>query len=744
MKLKLIGLVLALAVVGMFATADICDNTKLGSCSRGGIVSSAAAVLADIYESATAFYTFNEANDLGLEGNDAFVGNSADFEVDSTQSATRADNASLSQGSNVDFGFCVWTTPETVDTTVRNLVYKGAEYRLRISSNNKTQMLVWDDDTTTLSAASTASAPTAGARIFVCGWYLASDLKARVSVNDGTAAVGGALVDFPLDSTGAFLLPQNDYDGDLDAAVYYKGSIPPITSLYNSGKGKTCAAMSGAELTNRESCWEMDEDGGPYIDGPGSNDLTGGNTPTQTAGLVIEGTGDAALYLVPTNAPVATGGALGNAAKFSTASAQYAEVTDPSDGSLDPGSGVSFGFAGWAVIHTTTANKALVSKLTTGAIEGEYDSYYTGETGSLTCRFHDGTSLKATALGSLPGLNSRFFFHCRHNATSNEIQVGLDAAWSGSPVSTLGDGVNQAIDFTVAAHEGGSEAANVNLNTIVFYRAAAGGDALTDAVTTSLYNSGKGKTCADLTTGEKVNLSSCWSMTEDGGPYVDSIGSNDLIGFATPTRVAGLVERSDSGMSVYLDAAIDPFLRSEVDAISPQNATSGYTVAFWFNDRTTLQSTIFASNHTVGDQFSIVGTAGEALQGTYVGGSSINASSTGAYALDTWHLGIVWWDPSDSKLRVQLNNATPVVSSGTSTVIPNPLNANHWNIGAIAAGNSDLFVDNFLVFHQVLTSAERDTLWDSGAGTFFVAWLDSIFNGPRFAWSQHPVIRRIT
>ncbi|KKL11866.1 hypothetical protein LCGC14_2541500, partial [marine sediment metagenome] len=117
------------------------------------------------------------------------------------------------------------------------------------------------------------------------------------------------------------------------------------------------------------------------------------------------------------------------------------------------------------------------------------------------------------------------------------------------------DGVDQAKDFTLAAHEGGATGSNAILSSVVFYRSASGGDALTDAVTTSLYNSTKGKLCADMSGAELTNRVGCWDMTEDGGPYVDSQGSNDLTGINTPTRDAGLVERSDSGMSVHGIAA---------------------------------------------------------------------------------------------------------------------------------------------------------------------------------------------
>ncbi|KKM98601.1 hypothetical protein LCGC14_1156310, partial [marine sediment metagenome] len=200
---------------------------------------------------------------------------------------------------------------------------------------------------------------------------------------------------------------------------------PKLGNCQAGGFGVESVAAALADLyASATAVWSFNDIADLGNDDVGTNDLTLVNTPT------------------------AKGGALGYAAKFAAASTQYARTTDgDSDGNLDPGSGVSWGFAGWDVVHTTGGvAKAILSKSGVGpGASGEYDAYFRGATaaGTFNCRFHDGTSAKEdTTVDVLPGLDSRFFFHCRHNATSNELEAGLDASWTGTATATAGDGVD--------------------------------------------------------------------------------------------------------------------------------------------------------------------------------------------------------------------------------------------------------------------------------------------------------------
>ncbi len=446
----------------------------------------------------------------------------------------------------------------------------------------------------------------------------------------------------------------------------------------------------------------------------------------------------ASCNLTEVNTPTATGGALGYAAKFTSASSQYASVSDPAGGELDPGSGVSWGYAGWGIIHTAGSNKAIISKALVLAASGEYDNFYVAAGGAHNCRFHDGTSTKLDGITPLPLVGSRFFYHCRYNATANELEAGFDATWSGSPTSTAGDGADQARAFTVAAHDGGGEAADLDLNSIVFYRSASGGEVLTDAMATSLYNSDKGKLCADMSGAELTNRVGCWDMTEAGGPYVDSQGSNDLTGVDTPTRSNGLVERSDSGMSGRVLNADGSYFE---DTSFVVDYSTGLWVACWVNDG------VGDAGSEVLWRVSDAGIEGILLSlGTNVFTGTVKAdvsqlTGTAAYTQGQWHLVEAWWDSSDKKLYIAVDNSTTSSSSATGRA---PANSTRIRFGDDFGGGVVPFetaFDNCAMWEKTPTTVERDALWDSGAGTFYAAFLDFIFNGPRFAWSQPPEIR---
>ncbi len=417
----------------------------------------------------------------------------------------------------------------------------------------------------------------------------------------------------------------------------------------------------------------------------------------------------ASCDLIPVAAPTAMGGALGYAAKFTSASSQYASVPDPAGGELDPGSGVSWGYAGWGIIHTAGSNKAIVSKALTVAASGEYDNFYVAAGGAHNCRFHDGTSTKLDGITPLPFVGSRFFYHCRYNATANELEAGFDATWSGSPTSTAGDGADQARAFTVAAHDGGGEAADLDLNSIVFYRSASGGEVLTDAMATSLYNSDKGKLCADMSGAELTNRVGCWDMTENGGPYVDSQGSNDLNGISTPTRDAGLVERSDSGMSVHGIAASTQRL-TLADNADISTGDIDFSWVCWANP-TDVSSVVLVDKN---DEYQIGIDSGNDWYFKGGAGASDTATDTGVTVVaGIWHMVAGGYDGTNYWLRVddgtRVNNVAGAPPSDT---------ANGLAIMSTSAGASywDGAADNCVFWKEDRTDAELDALY---AGDFY-------------------------
>ena len=119
-KILAVGLVLSLAAVGMFATADICTNPKLGNCQAGGFgvdVTTASAGVNARWDNLTAGWKLDEESDgsapvtrvdvLGV--NDLTDNNTAPSTTDGTHGEvvdfSQASAESLSRVDDAAFGF---------------------------------------------------------------------------------------------------------------------------------------------------------------------------------------------------------------------------------------------------------------------------------------------------------------------------------------------------------------------------------------------------------------------------------------------------------------------------------------------------------------------------------------------------------------------------------------------------------------------------------------------------------------
>jgi hypothetical protein len=312
MKRFLVTLVLALSVAGMALPQTV-------GVGVGPTFGESISAVEKLYRSSLLRYSFNDPSNLGKAsggGNDltestpVASGGALSYAMKQLEASTQAgwilDNASLSLGTNIDFGFCAWVRPlQTQAAHGEYIVAKTqVEYYLLDNTSDKWQFGVTDAVSGSSTAISTLGA-TVNRADFVCGWYTSSDGFANISVNDETPVkdLSGPITT-PVDGTQSFAIgARNSVGGDglvegvIGPVYFYKGAVPPHTSLWNGGTGYSCATTPAALKTNGVSCWEMDENGGPYVDAWGTNDLTARNTPTQGPGFVPRSDSGTALYL---------------------------------------------------------------------------------------------------------------------------------------------------------------------------------------------------------------------------------------------------------------------------------------------------------------------------------------------------------------------------------------------------------------------------------------------------------------
>jgi hypothetical protein len=217
-----------------------------------------------------------------------------------------------------------------------------------------------------------------------------------------------------------------------------------------------------------------------------------------------------------------------------------------------------------------------------------------------------------------------------------------------------------------------------------------------------------------------------WPLTEASGARSDTIGAITLTDNATVGSAAGIAGLAAS--FVYAD--------SEYLSNAAYTLPASFTVSAWFNLASyTYQDAIFITTKSVspvwpnGTPLAIyVETGGTVIRVN----TSSDVESVGPYetlsvdaALDRgglvsswgWTLVTVSFDATEKKLRVRLNNETPVVSTamvGTPNRIAHPLDIGRNQ--APVTPQTDFFfsgqIAHVLVWDRALTEAEEEERFD--------------------------------
>jgi len=173
------------------------------------------------------------------------IGNARDFELDSAQYFSRADNADLSTG-DIDFTFAFWAKPETLAVT-GNVIAKDnlgpREHRTLLLTTGVIQFIVYTAAGTTSGSVSSTPTLSAGTWGFVVVWHDATANTINVQINNGTVdstSYSSGVEDTAADFTiGARAAGGGPYDGLIDEVGFWKRVLTSNerTALYNNGNG---------------------------------------------------------------------------------------------------------------------------------------------------------------------------------------------------------------------------------------------------------------------------------------------------------------------------------------------------------------------------------------------------------------------------------------------------------------------------------------------------------------------------
>lgn len=219
-----------------------------------------------------------------------------------------------------------------------------------------------------------------------------------------------------------------------------------------------------------------------------------------------------------------------------------------------------------------------------------------------------------------------------------------------------------------------------------------------------------------------VDLAAGWQMEESGtADRTDVLGVNDLT--VTGTVVSDTTGIIGNGMDVSVSTA--PTGVEGASDASLQAGASGFSLSLWVNPTAGLLvggGGAALSKGQVGDvEYGIaIEDVGSGLRLEMVvsddGTTFTVVQDTTALSGSTWYHVVAWHDPSGGgTINISVNDNTP-----SSTAFAGPINASTGNfaIGFLEWGsfNFDGIIDEVYLWQRILTSGERTSLYNSGAG----------------------------
>jgi len=427
---------------------------------------------------------------------------------------------------------------------------------------------------------------------------------------------------------------------------------------------------------------------------------------------------DEATYdLTPVNTPTATGGALGYALANDGTEGKRAAAADSATLSA---AGGSFTACFWTVNDNPNDNDFYIGKDDWGSQREWHfrnDGLQPAIYYSRSCNsFEDSAS---TGVNLVAGERN---FVCGWYDSSTKKGTAWVNGTEGNTGSAMATDMGDCTSDFVA---GDAETAGSNRDPIegtvgpVYWWK---GEVVADATLDLLYNSGKGMTCEDAAAVD--TMTACWDLDEDpsggAGAYKDSVGSEDMSPEGTPLQVAGLVERSDSGMGANTPTASGQRF-TIADAVWNYPGTGSFSFTFWFSAEDLPASTYFIPI-SKGNGWEYQATAGygvDRINCQFIdnGPNTITAGPID-YTPEEWHFVACVLDATTGKVKISVDGSDFTVSAATS----NGTIRDSTQTISIGASNTTFsgVLDNVAFFKgTALTQEDVTALYAAGEGLFY-------------------------
>lgn len=221
-----------------------------------------------------------------------------------------------------------------------------------------------------------------------------------------------------------------------------------------------------------------------------------------------------------------------------------------------------------------------------------------------------------------------------------------------------------------------------------------------------------------ITTG----IISAWRMEDTSGNLSDFVGTNALTPANITYQVTGKVNKAVSFNGSSSQASITNAAQTGLNV----GLTENRTIAVWFKSSSAIEQTIFCKpdDGVAGPLYEIIiDSAGgvNAVFGNYPTTYGYVRSSTG-FLNGVFHLAFVTFTRSATGLHLWVDNTEfaggPQPSPANTASVGDLTNSSDFLVGKRASGNSwwNGVIDEFIIWDRVLSTAERNYVWNNGAG----------------------------
>ena len=207
-------------------------------------------------------------------------------------------------------------------------------------------------------------------------------------------------------------------------------------------------------------------------------------------------------------------------------------------------------------------------------------------------------------------------------------------------------------------------------------------------------------------------LISYWKLDEGSGNRNDSHGTNHLVPQAgNPGSFGGII----SNAAYANGGAGTPYLNCASNA--SLQVTSDFTFSAWVRvddlaAARPILCKIDAGFTTNEYYFQHNPTGGVGFQ---ISANGVDVSVGSNATPFAWYHVVAWYDSSDNKLRIRVNDGTTYTSTGTASLVQSTA-----NLGVLATGYGQVpwngLIDEIGFWKRVLTAQEITALYNGGAG----------------------------